>query len=144
MSFKNILVPYDASGYSERAFKKALDIAEKDDSKITVVTVIDGAYATTIGFTLKINQEIIQKQIKTAEKFITKLKLAAKKKGVPFSLKILHGASIVKTLVNFTNSQKFDLVVIGSHGRTGFSKLVLGSVANGIVQHVKCSVMVVK
>lgn len=144
MSFKNILVPYDASGYSERAFKKALEIAEKDDSKITVVTVIEGVYAATIGFTLKTNPKIIQKQIKAAEKFITKLKLAAKKKGVPFSLKILQGTSIVKTLINFSNSRKFDLIVMGSHGRTGFSKFVLGSVANGIAQHSKCPVMIVK
>jgi len=144
MSFKNILVPYDASGYSERAFKKALEIAEKDDSKITVVTVIQGVYAASIGFASKVDQKIIQKQIKTADKFITKLKLAAKKKGIAFSLKILQGSSIVKTLVNFTNSRKFDLVVMGSHGRTGFSQLVLGSVANGIVQHLKCPVMIVK
>ena len=144
MSFKNILVPYDASGYSERAFKKALEIAEKDDSKITVVTVIQGVYAASIGFASKVDQKIIQKQIKTADKFITKLKLAAKKKGIAFSLKILQGSSIVKTLVNFMNSRKFDLVVMGSHGRTGFSQLVLGSVANGIVHHVKCPVMIVK
>ncbi len=55
MSFKNILVPYDASGYSERAFKKALEIAEKDDSKITVVTVIQGVYAASIGFASKVD-----------------------------------------------------------------------------------------
>lgn len=144
MVFKNILVPYDGSGHSERAFKKALELAEKDDSKITVVTVIEGVYAANIGYTSKINPKIIQKQIKAAEKFITKLKLAAKKKGVFFSLKVLQGSSIVKTLVNFTNSRKFDLIVMGSHGRTGFSKLVLGSVANGVAHHAKCAVMIVK
>jgi len=144
MSFKNILVPYDASSYSERAFKNALEIAEKDNSKITVVTVIEGVYAATIGFTLKTNPEIIQKQIKAAEKFITKLKLASRKKGVSFSFKIIQGSAIVKTLINFTKSGKFDLVVMGSHGRTGFSKFVLGSVANGIAQHAKCPVLIVK
>ena len=144
MGFKNILVPYDASSYSERAFKKALDVAEKDNSKITVVTVIEGVYAANIGFSSKINPKIIREQTKAAEKFINRLKMAAEKRGVPFSLKILQGSSIVKTLVKFTKSHKPDLIVMGSHGRTGLNRLILGSVANDMVQHVECPIMVVK
>ena len=56
MSFENILVPYDTSGYSERALKNALELAEKNDSKITVVTVIEGVYASNIGFTSKMKR----------------------------------------------------------------------------------------
>ena len=40
MNFKNILVAYDSSGFSNRSFKSALDIAESDKSKITIVTVV--------------------------------------------------------------------------------------------------------
>ena len=52
--------------------------------------------------------------------------------------------TIVKEIVNFAKSKKFDLIVMGSHGRTGLNKLILGSVANGVAQQAKCSVMVVK
>lgn len=144
MSFDNILVPYDTSEYSNRAFRYALEIAKKYESKITVVTVIEGVYAANIGFTTKVDPNIIKKQIRAAEKFITKLKSAAKREEIQFSLKILQGSSIVKTLVNFTKSRKFDLIVIGSHGRTGFSKFVLGSVSDGVSCHVKCPVLIVK
>jgi nucleotide-binding universal stress UspA family protein len=138
------MVPYDASECSNRAFGHALEIAKKHESKITVVTVIEGVYAANIGFTTKIDPDVIKKQTKAAEKFIMKLKSAADREGVQFSLKILQGSSIVKTLVNFTKSKKFDLIVIGSHGRTGFNKFVLGSVSDGISCHVKCPVMIVK
>lgn len=144
MSYSNIMVPYDASECSNRAFGHALEIAKKHESKITVVTVIEGVYAANIGFTTKIDPDVIKKQTKAAEKFIMKLKSAADREGVQFSLKILQGSSIVKTLVNFTKSKKFDLIVIGSHGRTGFNKFVLGSVSDGISCHVKCPVMIVK
>jgi nucleotide-binding universal stress UspA family protein len=46
--------------------------------------------------------------------------------------------------VTFAKSQKHDLVVIGSHGRTGFDKLLLGSVANGVSQKAKCPVLIVR
>lgn len=144
MSFKKILVPYDASEYSNRAFKNALEIGKKNYSGITVVTVIDVYYTVNFAYVSKTDPNIVKKLVNTAEKFIMKLKPLAVKEGVPFSFKILQGPSIVKALVDFTKSGKFDLIVIGSHGRTGFSKLVLGSVSNGIANHVKCPVMIVK
>lgn len=52
--------------------------------------------------------------------------------------------SAVNNIVFFVKSQKHVLVVIGSHGRTGFDKLLLGSVANGVSQKINCLVMIVK
>lgn len=143
MVFKNILVPYDATSFSNRAFHKALDVAKKDGSKITIFTVIEGVYSAIGGFS-KINPNVIKKQQSAAKKFIYKLESAAKNSNVPVSVKIKQGTLIVKEIINFAKSKKFDLIVIGSHGRTGLNKLILGSVANGVAQQAKCSVMVVK
>lgn len=73
MNFSKILAPYDASGYSNRAFKNALEIAKKYDSRITVVTVIDWIYAANIAYVSKDDPNIIKKQIKSTEKIIMKL-----------------------------------------------------------------------
>jgi len=143
MVFKTILVPYDATSFSNRAFQKALDVAKKDGSKITIFTVIEGVYSAVGGFS-KINPNVIKKQQSAAKKFIYKLESAAKNSNVPVSVKIKQGTLIVKEIINFAKSKKFDLIVIGSHGRTGLNKLILGSVANGVAQQAKCSVMVVK
>ena len=143
MVFKNILVPYDATSFSNRAFQKALDVAKKEGSKITIFTVIEGVYSAVGGFS-KINPNVIKKQQNAAKKFIYKLESAAKNSNVSVSVKIKQGTLIVKEIINFAKSKKFDLIVIGSHGRTGLNKLILGSVANGVAQQAKCSVMVVK
>lgn len=143
MIFKNILVPYDATSFSNRAFRKALDIAKKDGSKITIFTVIGGEYSAIRGYS-KINPQVIKKQQRVAKKFIYNLESAAKSSNVPVSVKIKQGTSIVKEIINFAKSKKSDLIVIGSHGRTGLNKLILGSVANGVAQQAKCSVLLVK
>jgi len=143
MIFKNILVPYDGTSFSNRAFQKALDIAKKDNSKITIFTVIEGEYSAIMGYS-KINPQVIKKQQSAAKKYIYKLESSAKNSGVSITVKIKQGTKIVKEILDFAKSKKFNLIVMGSHGRTGINKLILGSVSNGVVQQAKCSVMVVK
>jgi len=144
MDFKNILVAYDSSSFSNRAFKRALDVAESNKSKITIVTVITGVYQPSIGFTMKYSEKMLEKYTKTLQKTFSNLESAAKEKNIKISLKILQDPSVAKAITNYVNSHKFDLVVIGSHGRTGLNKMILGSVANSITQKVKCPIMVVK
>jgi len=143
MIFKNILVPYDGTNFSNRAFQKALDIAKKDNSKITIFTVIEGEYSAIMGYS-KINPQVIKKQQSAAKKYIYKLESSAKNSGVSITVKIKQGTKIVKEILDFAKSKKFNLIVMGSHGRTGINKLILGSVSNGVVQQARCSIMVVK
>ncbi|MFQ5497707.1 MAG: universal stress protein [Nitrosopumilus sp.] len=143
MIFRNILVPYDGSNFSNRAFRKALDIAKADDSKIIIFSVIEGEYSAISGYS-KINPTVIKKQKTAAKKLIYKLESAAKSYGIPISVKIKQGKSIVNEIIAFTKSRKIDLIVMGSHGRSGISRFILGSVANSVTQQAKCSVMVVK
>jgi nucleotide-binding universal stress UspA family protein len=142
--FNNILVAYDSSSFSNRAFKSALDVAESNKSKITIASVITGVYQPSIGFTMKYSEKMLEKYAKTLQKTFSILESVAKKKNIKISLKLLQDPSVSKAIVNYVNSHKFDLVVIGSHGRTGLNKMILGSVANSVIQKVKCPVMVVK
>jgi nucleotide-binding universal stress UspA family protein len=143
MSFKEILVAYDASGFSDRAFRKALDIAEPK-SNLTVLTVITGIYQPSIGFSMKLNKDLLDKQNNVLKKIFLKLQDTAKKKEIKLSLKIIQDNSVSNAIIKYVNSHKYDLIVIGSHGRTGLNKLILGSVANSVAQQVKCAAMVVK
>jgi len=144
MNLKNILVAYDASGFSNRAFKSALDIAEPNKSKITLVTVVTGIYQPSIGFSMKLNKDVLEKQNKAMKKLVSHLQTAANKKGIRLSLRLLHNPSVSKTIRNYVKSHKFDLIVIGSHGRTGLNKAILGSVANDVAHKASIPVMVVK
>ena len=144
VEFRNILVAFDSSSFASRAFKNALEIAEPDSSKITIATVVTGIYQPSIGFSMKYSKELLEKHSKVLKKIFSGLQSQAQKKGLSLTLKILYDPSVSKAILNYVNSRKFDLVVIGSHGRTGINKVILGSVANEVTQKAKCPVMVVK
>jgi nucleotide-binding universal stress UspA family protein len=145
MTFKNILVPYDGSKYSDLAFNVAIDIAKKNNSKITIVTCLEKDYRTPwYGPDSRVTDALLKKQKKAVDKNFSSLEKVAKKSKVSISSKIIVVHSIVKSLLSFTTSNRVDLIVMGSHGRTGFDKLLLGSVANGISQKARCPVLIVK
>jgi len=145
MLFKNILIPWDGSKPAIHAFKVALDMAKKYDSKITIVHCIQSeAYRGQWYPDSMFSKAVIKKQTKTAEIEIDKLIIMAKKVGVSISSNILVGDSIVKQLVTYAKSKKIDLVVMGSHGRTGWSKILLGSIVHGVSQNIHCPILVVR
>jgi len=144
MLFQNILVPVDLSSQSTRAFKVALDIAEKYDSKITVITCLDVNAWHNLYYEAKPNSQIIEKQNKVVKKHFKKLESLAEKNNISIKSKILTSELVANDIVTFAKSRKHDLIVIGSHGRTGFNKLLLGSISNGVTHGAKCPVLIVR
>jgi nucleotide-binding universal stress UspA family protein len=144
MSFEQILVPYDASSYANHAFDDALKIAEKFGSKITVLTVLGTKVEQSTGISLERAIEIQEGHEDGATKILKDLEGLAKEKGVEFSFKVIYEPSPYKGIVNFSNSNSMDLIVIGSHGRSGIKKALLGSVASGVVEHANCPVLIIK
>lgn len=89
-------------------------------------------------------QKEVKKYKETIKKEITKLESESKNKKISLTAKIFVTDSIVKQILSFSKSQRIDLIVMGSHGKTGLDKLILGSVANGIVQKSKIPVLIVR
>ena len=122
----------------------ALDIAKKRNSKITILTCIDVYAWHHLYYELRANSKLIKEQTKVVKKHFEKLESLANKNNISVRSKILTSESVVNDIVTFAKSQKHDLVVIGSHGRTGFDKWLLGSVTNGVFQKTKCPILIVK
>jgi nucleotide-binding universal stress UspA family protein len=144
MLFQNILVPVDLSTQSTRAFKVALDIAKKYNSKITILTCLELDSSHHLYYEARPSSQQVKKQSKIVKKHFEKLESIAEKNNISIKSKILTLGSAVNNIVTFAKSQKHDLVVIGSHGRTGFDKLLLGSVANGVSHKTKCPILIVR
>jgi len=144
MLFQNILVPVDLSNQSTRAFKVALDVAKKYNSKITILTCLEAGASHHLYYESGASSQQIKKQSKVVKKHFEKLESLAEKNNIPIKSKILTSESAVNSIVTFAKSRKHDLVVIGSHGRTGFDKWLLGSVANGVSQKTNCPILIVK
>ena len=145
MAFKNILVPYDDSKCSLHAFKIATEIAKKFNSKLTVVTVVPRTYhASSLYANARYEEILLKEQRDSANSALSKVDSIAKKQGIKLAKYVLESNAVVKQIVSFAKSEKFDLIVMGTHGRTGWNKLILGSVANGVSQRVGCHVFLAR
>jgi len=145
MTFKNILVPYDDSECSHHAFKIAAEIAKKFNSKLTAVTVVPSTIHISSSYSnVRYEDILLKERSDSANSALLKADSIAKKQGIKLAKFVLASNAVVKQIVSFAKSEKFDLIVMGTHGRTGWSKLIVGSVANGIIQTAHCPALVVK
>jgi len=139
-----ILVPYDASQFSNDAFNEALIIAKKFDAKLEALCVLGSAMKDQTVISLSTAIQLQDEQEDKATKIFKDLENISQDEGVNFSFSVIYDPDPSKGIVNYANSNDFDLIVIGSHGRTGLRKRLLGSVAYGVVEHAKCPVLIIK
>ena len=139
----NILVPYDFTNFGDLAFDKAMEIAKKFDSKLTLISVI-GSDIDTSGMSLSRAEEAHDESENKAKEDLNKLKNSNIVENVSISVEIVHNSSSSDGILLFAEKNNTDLIVMGSHGRSGFKKVVLGSVASNVVAKAQCPVMIVK
>jgi nucleotide-binding universal stress UspA family protein len=86
------------------------------------------------------------RQKKQTEEWFSKVRAMAAKEGVKVRAgdTIFNLPSVAESIINYTSEQKADLIVIGTRGRSGLKRLVLGSVASAVVAHASCPVLVVR
>lgn len=141
---KKIAVPYDGSKFSKHAFEMALNLAKKYKSKIVLLTVIEKINGSWYAHELKhaYKKQVIKQKEKIIQE-LTKLETIAKKKKISCTSKVFVSDHIADQILRFTKINGFDIIVMGSHGRTGLEKIILGSVANGVIQRSKIPVLIV-
>jgi nucleotide-binding universal stress UspA family protein len=142
---KRILVPLDGSEFSFRAAKYAIKIAKMSKADLVCVhSVVNLPYSdyATAGVVVK---QYIDDSKKQAEKWYDEVKTMASKEGIKATSEtILDVVSVADSIINYAERQNIDMIVIGTKGRTGLKRFILGSVANGVVAHAKCPVLVVR
>ncbi|MBT2640072.1 MULTISPECIES: universal stress protein [unclassified Bacillus (in: firmicutes)] len=138
--YQKILLAADGSEHSKRAADHAIMIANcQGDSKIEIVYVVDGDSSKSDVLSNWNSSDINDKR----KERLKDIEQKAKESGVNFEIKILHGEP-GPAMVEYTNQNKFDLVVIGSRGLNGLQELMLGSVSHKVAKRANCPVMIVK
>lgn len=140
--FEQIMVPYDKSEPANRALEYAIDLAKRYSSKISIVAYV----SLNVGYSGDGSSyvEVVELQRRSAQYALSKLEPRLQELKIPFNLKAIEGTSITETLVSYAERHHIDLIAMGSRGLGGFKKLLLGSVASGVLQHSKCPVLIVK
>jgi len=150
--FSKLLVPIDGSEPSFHAARVAINIANKFNSEIIVLFVVvspsKSEYANLTGLvTPKQIDMIIENAKKESKKWFSKIEDIAKEKNpnIKVSTKvILTGVAVYGEIIHYAQEENIDLIVIGTRGRSGIKKLLLGSTASGVVTYANCPVLVTK
>lgn len=140
MSFQNILVPTDGSEYTKAAVEKAMELAKAIGGRITALYVLDQTILTNMPMDTAVMNvyNTLEKEGNEAVNFVRDLGV---KEGVDVQVVVKEGTP-VKVILE--ESPNYDIIVMGTLGRTGMSKLLMGSVAERVVRASQCPVMVVR
>lgn len=137
---KRILVAHDGSQSSEKALKKAFEIAKKFNSSTTVISVVPELYLTEL---MEMDRmRIVETLTDEAKKTMEKIKKSTR--GIKSLKTIIRQGNPAEEILKAAEEMKSDVIVTGSHGRRGAQKFLMGSVSSKIVDHAGCSVLVVK
>ena len=143
--FKHILVPVDGSETSQFAVSKAIELAKAFGSRVTVIYVIDPYPFTGVGTDFAYGQaEYLSAAMAEANAAVKTARDAMAGAGVTVDSLVVEAHTAWRGIVEAGLSQEADLIVMGSHGRSGLEKLVLGSVAQAVLSHTKLPVLVVR
>jgi len=143
---KAILVPTDFSAFSERAFRKALDIARHFTARIHVLHVVRqlplvvGDYRFDEPSVKRIQADIEMASRDEIGSFVGKFSDA---KGVPIELDVQSGVPY-EQIVKDAAEKRIDLIVMAARGKTGIKEHLLGGTADRVIRHAACDVLIVR
>ena len=145
--YKVIMVPTDGSGFDREAIRVALRMAERSNAKVRLVRVLESD--SFFGTTPEAHWTPMSAEVGRTERTIalSELYALAAECRSEFKAEItvdLHGGPVADVLQGYARRHDVDLIVMSTHGRTGVSRLSLGSVTDSLIRHTSIPVLVVK
>jgi len=144
--FKHILIPVDGSETSMKAVTKAAELAKVFESSVTLVYVVDPYPFTGVGADFAYGQaQYLSAATTEANVSLDAAKAAALQAGIAnVATQVSEGHAIHDAIVRAVESSGADLIVMGTHGRRGLERLVLGSVTQRVLGVAPVPVLVVR
>jgi nucleotide-binding universal stress UspA family protein len=149
--YKKIMVPLDGSDLAESVLPHVKAIASGSQGmQVVLVRVVDPlGYPIMVrahgefGMPEKNGEQIQQERKKAAESYLQKMEKQLKLEGLTVNAAVLEG-EIAETLIHYATINSVDLIVMTTHGRSGISRWLLGSVADRMVSHSCVPILMVR
>ena len=138
LGWKKILVATDGSKFSSIAVNKAIDFAAAYGGSLVVVSVVDVPsefYAEAPG--------AVEDMVRKAKEYTAAVRKQAEAAGVKAETYVGESETF-EAIVKLARDEAVDMIVVGSHGRTGLRRLLMGSVTEKVIGHAPCPVLVAK
>jgi nucleotide-binding universal stress UspA family protein len=144
-----ILVAIDGSEHSFKASEYALELAKSFGAQLYAVTVTYIPASDHLSQKEVLSKSLVEdssnNSMKDAGNWFENFTQNAKEDNIQLKTELINSARPVDyVILEYAEEQKIDLIVVGTKGRTGFKKLMLGSIASSIVTYAHCPVMVAK
>ncbi len=138
MPRKHFLVPLDFSTHAQHALEYALELAKRLQARLTLLHVVHIPPLGEVDVSTYMHEvDAVARQ--SMQPYVQRLKEA----GVEGTARIVHGVPW-QQVVDTAQDIHADLIVMGTHGRTGLQHVLLGSVTEKVVRHAPCPVLVVR
>jgi len=142
MIAQHILVPMDFSGDADQALNYALELAAKLGARLTLLHVIQRPVATARGMGLSLATYFQQLEAEASEAMNDHAR-RAHQAGLECDVVIKHGEPY-QQIIDLATTKQVDLIVMGTQGRSGLERFLLGSVAERVVRLAPCPVLVTR
>ncbi len=147
VKLRRILVPIDGSIYSMRAARYAIEISKLQNAQIIFIHIIE-PFPYDFGSIGPTFDQYSKDVTNIAHSWFSKIRNMAEIEGINDIKTDVFPAkkqnTIITTIIDFVSSNYVDLIVMGTKGRRGIAKFLLGGVANGVLQHAACPVLLIK
>lgn len=148
--YKQILIATDGSDLADRALEHGLQLAKLAGSDMTIVTVtepvtiVGGGYAGVAGGVIDPLPELVEAQEKAARDMLDQAAKKAAAQGITAKTILVDNSFAAEGIVETAKSIGAELIVMGSHGRRGLNRLLLGSQTNNVLAHTTIPVLVTR
>lgn len=140
MQAKNIIVPFDFSDSSEVALQFATSLARDGGATLHIVHV----KKPLMFYVLEPKYGDVARAPNLDELKTVLQRIVPNDRNVPHKHWLYTSDDVPKRILKLANELPADLIVMGTHGRTGLDRLIMGSVAESVVRHARCPVITVK
>ena len=144
MQFRHILAPTDFSDYSKKAVTSALALAKTYSARLTVLHVVELPPYPIEGYVpFSVSSSFMEDLERQATQDLAQLLPDAATAGVEVVRLVAVGTPYRK-IIEVAEAEQVDLIVMATAGRTGFSHLVMGSIAERVVRTATCPVLTIR
>lgn len=140
MTPKKILVATDFSEQADKALDYAIELADRLDAKITIVNAVVNPVVGVPEFGLAVTSTMIEGIIKANQESLDKLATRAAPGRIQTKLDSGDARDVI---IDAAKSTGADLIIMGTHGRRGLKRALLGSVAEAVLRHASVPVLIV-